>query len=292
MSKNINFDNMIKNIIKDNDIEIKPSRDIFEDSWNMREKERNISVMKRINYKGIVAAAIFLSVILGSIAAFVPSVRASVLTIFGIDSNGNIVEKSPHDKIPVSTNWEAINENNKSEIETILGFKIYSPKEVGNYKLINMVPIVMTEGVEYQDIDEVLSKVNNYNHLEAYEELSKTYPMHISILAFYEDENGNEITIEIYKPENKKENEDEDSIDIEGVKCKIGGGTGAKYPSKMVTEDSGVSDITKKPEFVDTYFISWNYNELHYSIVDHNKVNNNDNRGFIKEYIKILKTKN
>lgn len=49
MSKNINFDNMIKNIIKDNDIEIKPSRDIFEDSWNMREKERNISVMKRIN---------------------------------------------------------------------------------------------------------------------------------------------------------------------------------------------------------------------------------------------------
>ena len=291
MSKNINFDNMIKNIIKDNDIEIKPSRDIFEDSWNMREKERNISVMKRINYKGIAAAAIFLSVILGSTAAFVPSVRASVLTIFGLDSNGNIVGKSPHDKICVTTNWEDIDENNKSEIESIAGFKIDSPKVLGNYKLIDMVPIVITANVEYQDSDNILNKVNNEDHLEVYKELSKTYPMEISISAFYEDEDGNEVSVGINKARDKKNSEGE-SIEIEGVKCKIDGGKIGKYPSKMITENSGVSDMTKEPEIIDVKSISWNHNGLNYQITFDNKEPINTNIDFIKEYIKILKTKN
>lgn len=291
MSKNINFDNMIKDIIKDNYIEIKPSRDIFEDSWNMREKTKNINIIKRFNYKGIAAAAIFLSLILGSTVAFVPSVRASVMTIFGLDSNGNIVEKSPHDKICVSTNWESIDENNKGEMESILEFKIDSPKVLGNYKLIDMVPIVITADVEYQDSDNILNKVNNEDHLEVYKELSKTYPMEISIVAFYVGEGGNEVSVGISKERDKK-NKKGESIEIEGIKCSIDDGKIGKYPSKMITENSGVSDITKEPEIIDVKSISWNYNELNYHITFHNKESINDNIEFIKEYIRALKAEN
>ncbi|WP_459479970.1 hypothetical protein [Clostridium saccharoperbutylacetonicum] len=307
MRNNDNLDNVIKSAIDDNIAYIEPSRDIFNEAWNKKEKEMckrekfNIKHMKKV---ALVPACLITLSILG-VFTFSPGARVAaeeiLKTIFYPDKYGNVVEKSQETKVPVYSSPIPIDDENKSDIERRFGFNFNLPEKFGKYiysKENDEVRMpyarIRVENVKYKDMDSIIHELIKALHEDkAYKELSKKYELTGNVDSKYTDGQGNEFWLTLMK-ENEASKDDNENIEqeitIDKIVCKIIKESQPEYNMKEVGNGVSRTDMESKPvDMVTKYNMEWEYDGVKYYIYvgkDLSKIN--EIKEFVSEYIKVL----
>lgn len=299
-----NFDKNIEKCIQEKLENLDVPKDMFENAWNknliLKNKEKYI--MKR-DMKKIICAASLSIALLGGAMVSLPSARAAVKTFFGLNSDGNIIEMKDSDTTNVNCSIKLTDEN-KNEIEKILGFEIVQADSIGKYtKACDMpVPGLSVLNVQYKDENKVLNQINNStNYTDTVNNLKKKYDVKSTLLSMYcSSENLENIKIFcVGQTKSKYKYSVEKSIKIDNVDCTICFTKTADYKKKVVKDSagliSGIEDIdTERPNGTKVYkCICFAYNGMNYSISgDDTSTINDETLNFAEEYIKYLKSQN
>lgn len=307
MKNNDYFDKVIRSAIDDSVFNIEVSRDIFNEAWNKREKKMTRSkyyYMKNIKKTALVSACCVL-IVFGGLFSFSPEVRVAaqevLKTIFYPDKAGNIVEKSQDTEIPVYGPSIPITDENKSDIEKRIGFKINLPDKFGEYTYakeedeVKMPDArIRADNVKYKDVDSIAKKLMKAVYEDKYfKELSKKYKLTGNVDSKYVDNQGNEFVLTLMKENDDLKNYKEDieqELKIHDISCKVTKVIHPKYNMKEIEKGISRTDMESKP--VDTiinYNLNWKYDGVEYYVSVGKDLSNLDKvKQFTEEYINIL----
>lgn len=305
-----NLDNAIRSAIDDSFSDIEPSRDIFNDAWNKKEKEmskRKYFNIQHIKKAALVPACCVMLSLLG-VVTFSPGARAAaeevLKTIFYPDKSGNVVEKSQDTEIPVYGAPIPMTDENKSDIEGRFGFKVNLPEKFGEYTYLVdgdevRVPYakIRADNVKYKDMHSIANKLIRAVYEDnSFKELSKKYKLSGYVDSKYVDNQGHQFTLTLMKENEDSKNSNENvekEMNIDNITCTLTKVTQPKYDMKETKEGYTVTDMESKP--VDTivnYIINWKYDGVEYYLSIGEDLSNIDAaKQFATEYIKILKQK-
>lgn len=303
MMGNNYYDDILRNEIKANMEEIKADRDLFNEAWRKKELSERKYERRNFNMRKVkvVALALGLCISLGVISFGVsPKVRATVSSLFNIDKYGNVVEESLEDEGYINSSIH-LDDDNKEQIENLIGFKINHPERVGKYIINgnNGQAYVSVTGVKNKDIYSVEESIRSAdNYIELKEELSKDYDVKFNIFAIYIDTSstednklitigqkvGNKVTLSDRSTEKEVKN-------IDGIECTVYDYITDEGNKVVTKNDEGLitsinTDMTKKPYAVKKSGLSFSYNGYVYDIKGDSI---EDEIQFAKEYIKTLK---
>lgn len=304
------LDNMIKSAIDNSIYDVEPSRDIFNEAWN--NKNKKMSKRKYFNIqnirKTVLVPACCAALVIVGVFTFSPGARAAaeevLKTIFYPDKYGNVVEKSEETVVPVYGPSIPMTDENRSDIERRLDFKVNLPEKFGEYTyLIKDDEVKMpnarirADNVKYKDIDSIIPKlIKSMYDDKSFKELSKKYKLTVNVDSKYMDNQGHQFVLTLMKENEDSKNYSEDiqqKITIDDITCKIIKVTQPKYNMKEIEEGASRTDMESKP--VDTiinYNMNWKYDGVEYYISIGEDPSHIDLiKQFATEYIKVLKEK-
>lgn len=304
------WDKVIKSAIDDSILNVKASRDIFNEAWNEKEKEMSKRKYFNMRYikKVVLVPACCAAFALVGMFTVSPGGRATaqevLKTIFYPDKSGNLVEESQDTEIPVYGPSIPVTDENKSDIEKRFGFEINLPDKFGEYtyaKEENEVKMpdagIRADNVKYKDVDSIAKKLMKAVYEDKYfKELSKKYKLTGNVNSKYMDNQGHEFVVTLMKENSDSKNYDEhieQELAIHDISCKITKVQQPKYNMKEIENGITRTDMESKPvDTIVSYNLNWKYDGVEYYVSVGKDLSNLDEvKQFAEEYINVLMEK-